>query len=234
MSRTERLFDLLQSLRAHRRPVTGQTLAEELGVSIRTIYRDIATLQGQGADIEGEPGLGYVLKPGFMLPPLMFSEEEIEALVLGSAWVAERADARLGSAARQALAKIGAVLPRDLRDQVDSNGLLVGPGKPIASGVIDLGIIRQAIRREHKLDISYQTGEGVQSRRVIWPFAIGFFDQVRIIAAWCELREDFRQFRADRILAVAESGKRYPRRRQALLTEWREFHAIPDRHPLRS
>lgn len=222
MSRTSRLFDLLQILRRHRRPVTGQALADELGVSIRTIYRDIVTLQGQGADIEGEPGLGYVLKPGFMLPPLMFSEEELEALVLGSNWVADRADARLAGAAREALAKIGAVLPRDLRDQLDSNGLLVAPGRPIAAGVIDLGVIRHAIRRERVLEIAYEALDGNQTERTIWPFAIGFFDQVRLVTAWCELRQAYRHFRADRILSINEPGKRYPRRRQAMLAEWRE------------
>ena len=148
MSRSARLFDLLQALRRRRRPVTAQALAGELGVSIRTMYRDIATLQGQGADIRGEAGLGYVLTPGFMLPPLMFSADEIEALVLGSRWVAGRGDARLSAAARDALAKVAAVLPD-------------------------------------------------------------------------ELRRGFRHFRADRIISLAPTDERYPRRRQALLGEWR-------------
>ncbi|WP_024927185.1 MULTISPECIES: helix-turn-helix transcriptional regulator, partial [unclassified Mesorhizobium] len=103
MSRSERLLDLVQTLRRHRRPVSGQTLASELGISIRTLYRDIATLQGQGAPIEGEAGLGYALKPGFMLPPLMFTDEEIEAIVLGSRWVAKQPDNRLSRAAADAL-----------------------------------------------------------------------------------------------------------------------------------
>src|SRR5690349_5512918 len=131
MSRAERLLGLMQVLRRHRRPVSGAALARELGISIRTLYRDIATLQAQGADIEGEPGLGYVLKPGFMLPPLMFSEDEIEALVLGSRWVADRGDERLGSAAQNALVKIAAVLPDDLREDLDASALLVGPGAPL-------------------------------------------------------------------------------------------------------
>src|SRR5215467_1409741 len=134
MSRAERLLDLIQVLRRYRQPVSGQTLADELGVSIRTLYRDIATLQGQGAAIDGEAGLGYILRPGFMLPPLMFTEEEIEALVLGSRWVAERADAPLSKAARNALANIVAVLPDDLRDGADASSLLVGPGEEIAAG----------------------------------------------------------------------------------------------------
>src|SRR5690606_491436 len=110
MSRAARLLDLIQLLRNRRVPVTGPALAAELGVSIRTLYRDIATLQAQGADIQGEPGLGYVLRPGFTLPPLMFSADEIEALVLGSRWVAKRAaDERLAAAASNALSKISAV-----------------------------------------------------------------------------------------------------------------------------
>ncbi len=112
--------------------MSGRILAEELGVSLRTLYRDIGTLQGQGASIVGEAGLGYILRPGFMLPPLMFSEDEIEALVLGSRWVADRGDARLGEAARNALAKIAAVLPADLRDELDASTLLVGPGASCA------------------------------------------------------------------------------------------------------
>src|ERR1700729_1399732 len=128
MSRTERLLDLLQILRRHRSPILGAALAAELGISLRTLYRDIATLRGQGAAIEGEPGIGYVLRPGFTLPPLMFSIEELEALVLGSRWVALRSDDRgLAAAGRDALAKIAAVLPDDLRREVDAAPLLVGP-----------------------------------------------------------------------------------------------------------
>jgi predicted DNA-binding transcriptional regulator YafY len=227
VSRTQRLFDLIQLLRRHRYPVTGAALAVELGVSLRTLYRDIATLQVQGAHIEGEPGLGYVLRPGFMLPPLMFSEDEIEALVLGSRWVADRGDARLGSAARNALAKIAAVLPGDLREALDTSTLLVGPGAAIPASEVELPLIRQAIRSEHKLDIIYRDLKSVESVRTIWPFALAFFDHVRVVVAWCELRQAFRHFRADRISALAMSGQRYPRRRQALLKDWREIEGIP-------
>jgi predicted DNA-binding transcriptional regulator YafY len=226
VSRSERLLGLIQVLRRHRRPVSGRTLAAETGVSLRTLYRDIATLQAQGADIEGEPGLGYVLRPGFMLPPLMFSEDEIEALVLGSRWVARRADDRLGDAARNALAKIAAVLPEDLRESLDATALLIGPGLPITGGGIDLAAVRQAIRGERKLAIAYRGPEGAETRRVIWPFALGFFDQVRMVVAWCELRQGFRHFRTDRIVELAAIEARYPRRRQALLKEWRESQGI--------
>src|SRR5581483_10932102 len=138
MSRAQRLLDLIQILRRHRFPVAGTSLADELGISLRTLYRDIETLKAEGAHIDGEPGVGYVLRPGFMLPPLMFSEEEIEALVLGSRWVAERADKPLSEAARNALAKIAAVLPEDLKDGIEDSGMLIGPGDPIAAGDAEL------------------------------------------------------------------------------------------------
>jgi predicted DNA-binding transcriptional regulator YafY len=222
MSRSERLLDLIQILRRHRRPVSGHTLAGEMNVSIRTLYRDIATLQGQGAPIEGEAGLGYVLKPGFMLPPLMFSEEEIEALVLGSRWVAKRSDAQLGAAARNALAKILAVLPSDLRDDADNSALIVAPGQMISMGENELPTIRRAIRAERKVAIDYRDDKGRDTKRTIWPFALAYFDRVRVVAGWCELRRDIRHFRVDRIVALNVSDERYPRRRHALLKEWRD------------
>jgi len=229
MSRTERLLDLIQLLRRHRAPVTGPALADELGISIRTLYRDIATLQAQGAEIQGEPGLGYVLRPGFTLPPLMFSADEIEALVLGSRWVARRAeDPRLGDAAANALSKITAVLPEELRDSVDGSNLLVGGGEVIPAQV-DLSAIRLAIREQKKLVIAYRNAGGTATERTIWPFAVGFFDRVRVVIGWCELRTDYRHFRLDRIERMEALPERYPRRRAAMLKEWREREGIPPR-----
>lgn len=220
MSRAGRLLQLMQILRRHRHPVAGQVLAAELGVSLRTLYRDIASLQGQGADIAGEPGLGYVLKPGFLLPPLMFSAEEIEALALGTQWVSDRADPRLALAAREAMAKIGAVLPRDLAGTLESSGLVV-PSRQTPALAIDLALVRQAIRTEKKLEIAYRDAAGAETARVIWPMALAFFEQVRVIIAWCELRQDYRSFRADRIAAVEALAERYPKRRLALLKDWK-------------
>ncbi|WP_430514153.1 helix-turn-helix transcriptional regulator [Pannonibacter phragmitetus] len=222
MSRSARLLDLIQILRRHRRPVSGESLARELGISIRTLYRDIATLQAQGAGITGEPGVGYVLQPGFMLPPLMFTEDELEALVLGSRWVSKRAGGPLGQAAENALAKIAAVLPKDLREQLDTTNLLAGPGERQQRPEADLTVIRLAIRREHILKIAYEDAAGHATARSIWPFALGFFDKARVISAWCELRQDYRHFRTDRILNLEETGKRYPRRRQVMMKEWWE------------
>ena len=228
MSRAQRLLDLIQVLRRHRHPVSGLALAEATGVSLRTLYRDIETLKAEGAHIDGEAGVGYVLRPGFMLPPLMFSEEEIEALVLGSRWVHQRADRELANAAANVLAKIGEVLPKDLREALDDSGLLIAPGEPIAAGDAQLPKIRQAIRTERKIGISYRDKDGVASKRTIWPFAVGFFEKVRVVVAWCELREDYRHFRTDRIVTLTPTERRYPRRRQVMLKDWREREATTE------
>jgi len=226
VSRAQRLLDLIQVLRRHRHPVSGATLAEATGVSLRTLYRDIELLKAEGAHIDGEAGVGYVLRPGFMLPPLMFSEEEIEALVLGSRWVHQRADCALADAAANVLAKIGAVLPKDLRETLDDSGLLIAPGDPIAAGDAQLPKIRQAIRTERKIGLSYRDNNGADSKRTIWPFALSFFEKVRVVVAWCELREDFRHFRTDRLTRFEMLDTRYPQRRQVLLKAWREKQGI--------
>ncbi|AWN74279.1 YafY family protein [Legionella anisa] len=221
MSRTERLLDLIQLLRRHRFPVSGVSLAQELGISLRTLYRDISTLKGQGAPIEGEAGMGYVLRSGFTLPPLMFTADEIEAIVLGSRWVADRTDTQLKSAAQNALAKIAAVLPNELREQLEISGLLIAPGHIAESKDSDLILIRKAIRLEKKLQLTYQDVNENASQRMIWPLALGFFDQVRILITWCELRQDFRHFRTDRIIELNLTETNYPERRQTLLKKWK-------------
>jgi predicted DNA-binding transcriptional regulator YafY len=156
-----------------------------------------------------------------MLPPLMFTDEEIEAIVLGSRWVAKQPDTRLSAAATDALAKIAAVLPEDLRDELDATALLVGPSVGPTRENLDLGVIRQAIRAERKIELNYEDASGAASRRTVWPFALGFFDKVRVMVAWCEMRQDFRHFRADRISDLAATDTRYPRRRAVMLKEWR-------------
>lgn len=228
MSRSQRLLDLLQILRRHRYPVAGHALASELGISLRTLYRDIATLQQQGANIEGGAGLGYVLRPGFELPPLMFSLGEIEALVLGMRWVARRGDRQLMGAARDVLAKVGAVLPPALREELETSTLLIGPAP--ASEIPDalLQQVREVIRLEHRVQLDYRDAEGQASQRVVWPFALGYFEQTRVLAAWCELRQGMRHFRLDRVDELLDLGRRYPRRRQVLLREWRALHGIAE------
>lgn len=226
MSRTARLFTLMQILRRHRRPVSGADLARETGVSLRTLYRDIATLQAQGANIDGEAGVGYVLRPGFLLPPLMFAAEEIEAIVLGARWVSERADPALATAARDALTKIGAVLPADLRDRFDDVPLLIGPTAAPGDDDPILAQLRAALRTAHKVSIHYRDSHGATSQRVVWPCALGFFERVRVLVAWCELRDDFRHFRVDRVEALTVLDAGLPQRRQALLRAWRKREGI--------
>lgn len=188
-------------------------------MSLRTIYRDIATLIAEGAPIEGEAGLGYILKPGFFLPPLMFGEDEVDALILGLRLVAQRGDAALHRAANDALAKITAVLPAEMENAAATSGLLVGPGSTAATP--HLALIRQAIRTEHKLRLQYSDKRSAVTERTVWPIALGFFEAAEVLAAWCETRRDFRHFRLDRIAAAEQSGERLPKRRRILLAEWR-------------
>jgi predicted DNA-binding transcriptional regulator YafY len=228
MSRAQRLLDLIQTLRRHRRPVSGARLAGELAVSLRTIYRDIQTLIAQGAPIDGEAGIGYVLQPGFTLPPLMFSPDEIAALMLGSGMVARAADPALAKAAHNALAKITTVLPTSRSNDAEASGLLAGtiPSAPVDG--VNLAPIRNAIRTEHKVWIAYNDETGVRTERRIWPISLTFCARVRLLAAWCELRGNYRHFRTDRIAGFAEIGERYPRRRRALIKEWREIAGLPE------
>lgn len=229
MSRTGRLFLLMDALRGYRRPVTAARLAEQLGVSERTIYRDIQTLCGLGAPLQGEAGLGYMLKAGFFLPPLMFGADELEALVLGARWVRRQGDDALAAAATNALAKIAAATPKDLRDDMAETSLWV----PIGLDQRDASDrhvrpVREAIRYQHRLRMCYRDEHGAASERVVWPFALAFLEGRRLLAAWCEMRSAFRHFRIDRIASVESLRERYPARRHALLTSWRAEHNIRD------
>jgi predicted DNA-binding transcriptional regulator YafY len=228
MSRTGRLFMLMDAMRGYRRPVTAAKLAEQLGVSERTIYRDIQTLSGLGAPLEGEAGVGYMLKTGFFLPPLMFGADELEALVLGARWVRRQGDEALAAAANNALAKIAMATPKDLRDDMAETSLWVpiGPDQQNGSDV-HVRPVREAIRYQHRLHMSYRDEQGSPTDRVVWPFALAFFEGRRVLAAWCEMRMAFRHFRIDRIAAVESLGNRYPARRHDLLKTWRSEHNIP-------
>ncbi|MDT3377734.1 YafY family protein [Labrys portucalensis] len=222
MARTSRLLSLLQILRGKRRPVTAASLAEELAVSERTLYRDIAELVAQGAPIQGEAGIGYILRPGLFLPPLMLSEDETEAIVLGLRYVEQRGDDTLGKAAREALSKIEAVLPPAAQEIARNPVALPGPSRnAFPDNKVAIEVFRSAIRAQAKLRIDYGDLNGQATTRVIWPIAIGFMNEARMLAAWCELREDFRHFRTDRIAAASEIGERYPGRRSQLVKAWR-------------
>jgi predicted DNA-binding transcriptional regulator YafY len=228
MSRTTRLFKLMDALRGHRRPVTAARLADDLDVSVRTLYRDIQTLIDLGAPLEGEAGVGYLLRSGFFLPPLMFGEEELEALVLGARWVQGQGDPALAQAAASALAKIATASPKDLRDKMADTGLWAPRFPKPAEHPTGLRTIREAMRLEHKLSVTYVDESGATTERVLWPIALAFFDSKRLLVAWCELRNGFRHFRPDRISALSCTGLPYPTRRAALVKTWRREHNIPD------
>ena len=219
--RATRLLRLLDELRRRRRPVPGARLAEQLGVSLRTLYRDIDALRGQGADIAGDPGVGYQLRDGFMLPALMFSPEELEAVVLGMRWVASHADPELAAASERALDRVVGVLPEQLRLQVETSGLFAPDWSP-APPEPWLPALRRAIREGNAVQMQYRDGQGVASERVVWPFAMAFLADMRLLAAWCETRGDFRHFRADRVLALEDTGRRYPEQRHRLIRRWEE------------
>jgi predicted DNA-binding transcriptional regulator YafY len=228
MTRTSRLFQLMDALRGARRPVTASALAERLGVSERTIYRDIQTLAQLGAPVDGSAGVGYMLRSGFFLPPLMFDADELEALVLGARWVRHQGDGGLSAAADRALAKIATATPRDLRDHMAETSLWVPIGpQPLPSDPF-VQPAREAIRRQCKLRIAYRDQQNAASERVVWPFALAFFQECRVMAAWCELRAAIRHFRIDRIVGAELSTERYPSPRHALLRQWRQLYDIPD------
>lgn len=226
MLRTQRLLTLLQSLRQKRHPVTANALADELNVSPRTIYRDIDTLRQQGADIRGEAGLGFILRHDFLLPPLTFSEPEIEALVLGMRWVAQHGENELANSAKNVLGKINATLPPALAASLHNQALYpVGSNHYPDDENANLAIIRQALREEKRLILDYCDANGTPSQRAVWPLAIGYFDNCRLLVAWCELRGDFRHFRTDRIQSV-QSGAPCPIPRRILLERWQQEEGI--------
>ena len=228
MSRTGRLFQLMDAMRGSRRPVTAAVLAEQLGVSERTIYRDMQTLAELGAPLEGEAGVGYLLRAGFFLPPLMFGADELEALVLGARWVKRQGDPDLARAAASALAKIATATPKDLRDDMAETSLWVPIGFNQQQEDPHILPARLAIRRQHKLRICYSDEQGRASERVVWPFALAYFEGRRLLAAFCEMRGALRHFRMDRIRSADTIAERYPTPRHALLKSWRAENCIAE------
>lgn len=197
MRRADRLFQLVQFLR-RRRLTTARQLAHALGISERTVYRDIRDLSASGVPVEGEAGVGYRLR-GFDLPPLMFSREEVEALVLGARIVQSWTDPELAQAAAEAIAKIETVLPRD-RSHLVRETLLFAPEEHYRAEIaIDLPALRQAVRESRRVRFCYTTAEGVASERTVRTLALSFYGPVWLLVGWCELRQDFRTFRLDRM-----------------------------------
>ena len=242
MRRADRLFQIIQALRRAGRPITAEALAVELEISKRTVYRDIAALIGQRVPIRGEAGIGYVLEGGFDMPPLMLTADEVEAAVLGAQWVAGRGDPALARAARDLIVKITASVPEHLRPFATEPALTAsGASCRQAVDAIDMAQLRTWIHTRGKLRVRYRDELERETERVIWPVAIGYFDAVRILAAWCELREDFRHFRTDRIVEADFLEARHPKRPAALRAAWRKTFGTrtpskeePERRPLAS
>ena len=221
MRRTERLFRIIQILRRKRRPVTGHALAEELEVSLRTLYRDMAELIAQRVPIRGEAGTGYVLERGYDLPPLMLTADELEAAVLGAKWVAARGDDALARGAEDLIAKLSSVVPAELEPVIVDAGVYpVTRFDGQVEDSFDVSLARTAIRHQQKLHIDYADEQGRVTSRTLWPFIIAYWENVRLICAWCELRQDFRHFRTDRVRAVTLLDERFPERVAVLRTRW--------------
>lgn len=220
MRKASRLFEIIQILRLASRPVTAQDIAGRLEVTARSIYRDIAALQAMRVPIEGERGVGYILRPGFTLPPLMFSIEEAEAMVVALALLDRTGDTQLRKAARQAGARIAAAVPAPLAGVFSANVLHVWGSPAQAPQGVDLAVIRRAIRNEQKLDLSYRDESGQQTQRIIRPVALIYYSETANIVAWCELRSAIRNFRADRVVGCTEITDFFSGEGEALRRLW--------------
>jgi predicted DNA-binding transcriptional regulator YafY len=208
LRRADRLFDIIQNLRGDR-VVTAQALADKLEVSVRTIYRDIADLQASGVPIDGEAGAGYLLRPGFQLPPLMFTLAEIEALIVGARMVQSWAGRELSGSAADALKKIAAVVPPD-RMRAGERVAIFAPGFPFPEAMrTRFDLLARAIDEKRKTHFVYRDGREAASERTVRPLALHFWGNTWTLAAWCELRADFRNFRIDRAEEIVIGDERF-------------------------
>ena len=220
MRRGDRLFEIIQLLRSTAKPLTAASIAGSLEVGVRTVYRDIAALQARRVPIEGAPGLGYVLRRGFDLPPLRFTMEEVQAIDVGVRLVRRAGDAGLQRAAESVLSKVAVILPLVLREHLAASTFFVSDFGDNTSPTVDLSDIRDAIRTTHKVRITYIDEQGERSQRIIWPVAVAYYVQATLIAAWCELRQDYRHFRTDRIAAATVLDEVFPTEEGQLLEGW--------------
>ncbi len=219
MRRGDRLFEIIEILRRARGPISGQSIGAELGVTKRTIYRDIAALMAQGVPIEGEAGVGYILEAGFHMPPLMLTSDEIEAAILGAQWVRTRGEPEMALAAEKLLSKIETVSPSRFQTSFVEPTTSVAP-VDAQQEPLSAARVRQAIRGRFKIAVTYRDGSGAVTERILWPILLGYRDAGRIIAAWCELRQGFRYFRMERIVAGEVLDTKIPRRMDLLRSEW--------------
>ena len=219
MRKAERLFEIIQILRSHNQSVTADVLAEELEVSKRTIYRDIQALQAMRTPIDGEAGIGYMLRGGYDLPAVNFNANELEAIVVGLNLLARTGDRSLQQAAKSVANKIDSV-----REKTDS--LIVSGWGVEMPDDIDIEQLRSAIRQEQKLQINYRDETGGESQRSILPIAVIYYTEVVVLAAWCELREDFRHFRVDRIAHSELLEQYFHNDSKALRERWRACRSM--------
>jgi predicted DNA-binding transcriptional regulator YafY len=209
MRRADRLFLIIHALRGRRTALPARRLAETLGVSLRTVYRDVADLQVSGVPIEGEAGVGYMLRKGSDIPPLMFNADELEALVVGTRFVRAFGGDRLTRSAQAALLKIQAVLPPELRARTNRSRIFAPPRRDRieTTGVIDR--LHAAIVEHRVLHLDYRDEAGQASARDIEPLCLAFWGGAWTLGAWCRMREDFRNFRPDRITRFDPTGETF-------------------------
>jgi predicted DNA-binding transcriptional regulator YafY len=231
MRRADRLFQIIQILRRSTQPVTAAALAEELEVSKRTVYRDVADLIGQRVPIAGEAGFGYLLGADYDMPPLMLTPDEIEAVVLGAQWVAGRSDRALATAARDVVAKIAAVVPERLRPFVAEPSVGAKPTVAEPDENIDPASLRSAIRQGRKLRLRYRSEAGEETERTVWPVILGYAETTRLLVAWCELRQGFRHFRTDRIIEASLLDETVGLRQGELRRRWQRWREANARSP---
>ncbi len=225
MRRADRLMQIIQIFRRYgtRRthPLTAAQLADELEINVRTVYRDIQALIGNGVPIRGEAGIGYMMDDGFDLPPLMFNTDELEALMLGARFVETQGDQMLARSARDAVAKIAEMVPLELRPVMLGAPLYAPEYGRGPVEIVDAGVIRTALRENQKIQIEYENVEGLASKRTLWPIAIAYSKDIRLLVAWCELRNDFRHFRVDRMSRLDLLNDNIPERHDILFHRWR-------------
>ncbi len=227
MSRQNRLFEIIQLMRGADGPVTAAELADKLEVVPRTIYRDIAALQAMRVPIDGEAGIGYIMRAGYDLPPLMFTSEETEAIVVGLALLRRTGDVGLQTASNSVSAKIADVLPDQAEHNLDAGALYVSGWGAKPPGQVDAAVLRRAIRAETKLQISYKDADESLSNRIIKPLAILYYVEVVVLSAWCELRVGFRHFRLDRIGSCETTDDQFIGEGKALRAQWRKQQDLP-------
>lgn len=224
MRRGDRLFDIIQLLRGARGPLSAAALGRRLEVSARTIYRDIVALQASGVPVEGASGFGYVLGPGYDLPPLMFTAEEFQTIAVALDLVRRTGDLALQEAASRVRAKIAAVQPCHAPAVAETPFFVWPQGAAVAPGV-SLALVREAIRQGRKVALAYVALDGAETRRVVWPLAIAYFAESTLLGTWCELRGDYRQFRADRIRALTLLEEDFPIGRPGLIEGWQAIQS---------